>query len=127
MSVAAKTRLAKIEISEGRKRKLYLVPKEVAQGMSVLLDGFTENQEQDDDGSIDAFELYPDLKDPVRRAAIVFQGIRLRLGLTQKEMGDKLDLHQTDVSKIEKAERPIGKKLAMRIGKTFKIDYKRFL
>jgi DNA-binding XRE family transcriptional regulator len=127
MSVLVKTRLTKIEISEGKKRKLYLVPKEVAQGMSVLLEGFTEKRDQDDEGSIDAFDLYPDLKDPVKRAAIVFQGIRTRLGLTQKEMGEKLGLHQTDVSKIEKAERTIGKKLATRIGKTFKIDYKRFL
>ena len=126
MSVAAKMRLTKIEISEGKKRQLYLVPKEAAQAVATLLDNYTENLEGED-GSIDAFNLYPHLKDPVKRAATVFQGIRLRHGLTQKEMGDKIGLNQTDVSKIEKGERPIGKKLAMRIGKALGIDYKRFL
>ncbi|MBI2606134.1 MAG: helix-turn-helix transcriptional regulator [Deltaproteobacteria bacterium] len=126
MSVAAKMRLTKIEISEGKKRKLYLVPKEAAEAVATLLGGFDERQNEDE-GPIDAFDLYPHLKDPVKRAATVFQGIRLRHGLTQKEMGDKLGLHQTDVSKIEKGERSIGKKLAIRIGKALGIDYKRFL
>lgn len=126
MSVAGKTRLTKIEISEGKKRKLYLVPKEIAQAMSLLLES-KEGSSQGSQESIDAFDLYPHLKDPVKRAATVFQGIRLRHGLTQKEMGKKIGLHQTDVSKIEKGERPIGKRLAMRIGKALRIDYKRFL
>ncbi len=42
-------------------------------------------------------------------------------------MGKKIGLHQTDVSKIEKGERPIGRNLALRIGKALRIDYKRFL
>lgn len=127
MSVAVKMRLTKIEITEGKKRKLYLVPNETAHAVSTLLDGFNEKSEGTSESSIDAFELYPALKDPIKRASIVFQGIRLRHGLTQKQMGEKIRLHQTDVSKIEKGERTIGRNLAIRIGKALGIDYKRFL
>ncbi|OFZ80874.1 MAG: hypothetical protein A2583_04630 [Bdellovibrionales bacterium RIFOXYD1_FULL_53_11] len=126
MSVAVKMRLTKIEISAENKSKLYLVPKETAQAVSTLLDGYSEKNEEEK-GTIDATDLYPHLKDPIRRIATVFQGIRLRSGLTQKEMGKKIGIHQTDVSKIEKGERSIGKKLAIRIGKALGIDYKRFL
>lgn len=126
MSAAAKMRLTKIEISEGKNRKLYLVTKKAAEAIAILLGGFDEKKNKGE-SSIDAFDLYPHLKDPVKRAATVFHGIRLRHSLTQKEMGEKLGLHQTDVSKIEKGERPIGKKLAIRIGKALGIDYKRFL
>jgi len=127
MSAAAKTPLTKIEISEGKRRKLYLVPREAGQAVSTLLEGFRGRGEEGQSDWIDSLALYPDLKDPVKRAATVFHGIRLRHGLTQKEMGKKLGLHQTDVSKIEKGERPIGRNLAMRIGKALGIDYRRFL
>ncbi len=127
MSEAVKVRLTKIEISEGKKRKLYLVPNETSRAVSTLLDGLTAKTYADEASSVDVFDLYPDLKDSTKRAGIVFHGIRLREGLSQKQMGEKVGLHQTDVSKIEKGERAIGKKLAVRIGKSLGIDYKRFL
>jgi DNA-binding XRE family transcriptional regulator len=127
MSAAVRARLTEIEIRVGKRRKLYLVPREAGEAVSTLLDGFSARLEEGKDDSIDAFALYPELKDPVKRAATVFHGIRLRQGLTQREMGKKLGLHQTDISKIEKGERPIGRKLATRIGKVLGIDYKRFL
>lgn len=124
MSVAAKTRLIKIEITEGKKHRLYLVPKGAAHAVATLLEGFDEG---DEDDSVDARELYPELNDPVKRVAIAFHGARLRLGLTQKQMAEKIGLSQSDVSKIEKGEREISRKLAMRIGKALGIDYRRFL
>lgn len=127
MSVAVKMPLIKIEISRGKKRRLYLVPKSAANAVATLLDGLDESDPATDDDSIDATELYPDLKDQTKRAAIVFQGIRLRQGLTQKQMAERIGITQGDVSKIEKGERSIGKKLALRIGRALGIDYKRFL
>lgn len=124
MSAAAKTRLIKVEITEGKKRRFYLVPKDAARAVATLLEGFDEGDENE---STDARELYPELNDPLKRAAIAFHGTRLRLGLTQKEMAEKIGLSQSDISKIEKGEREISRKLAIRIGKVFRIDYKRFL
>lgn len=124
MSAAVKTRLIKIEITEGKKHRLYLVPQGAARAVATLLEGFDEG---DEGSATDARELYPELNDPIKRAALAFHGARLRLGLTQKQMSEKLGLSQSDISKIEKGEREISRKLAMRIGETFKIDYKRFL
>ena len=121
----AKVRLIKIEISEGKKRSLYLVRKEAASAFVTLLKRLDESSENED--FVDAEDLYPKLKDPVAGPAISFHGMRLRHGLTQKQMAEKIGVSQSDVSKIEKGERPIGKKLAMRMGQALGIDYKRFL
>ncbi len=125
MSVAAKTHLIRIEISEGKKRTLYLVPKDAASAVATLLKGLDDRS--GDKSFVDAKELYPDLQDPVKGPAISFHGARLRYGLTQKQMAEKIGISQSDVSKIEKGERAIGKKLAIRIGQALGIDYKRFL
>ena len=124
MSVAAKMPLIKIQVNEGKKRKLYLVPKDAAHAVEAILDRLDESE---DSGSIPATELFPDLKDPQKTAGIALRGVRIRLGLTQEQMSEKTGISQGDVSKIEKGERPVGKKLAMRIGKALGIDYKRFL
>lgn len=123
MSAVAKTLLIEIQIKDGKKKKTYFVAPEVAMTVTHLLQVLEANKSD----SIPAEEVFPDLKDPIKRPAIAFRGMRARLGLTQADMGKKLGLHQTDVSKIEKGERPIGKKLAMRIGKALGVDYKRFL
>jgi len=124
MPVTAKTRLIKIEITEGRKHRLYLVPQEAAHAVATLLEGLDEGH---DEKAVKAHELYPELNDPVKRSAIAFHGTRLRLGLTQKQMAERIGLSQSDVSKIEKGERENSRKLALRIGKVLGIDYRRFL
>lgn len=126
MSVAVKTPLIKIEISEGKKRSLYLVPKEAAGALATLLKSLDESSGSNAD-FMDADELYPELNDSVKGPAISFHGVRLRMGFTQKQMAEKIGISQSDVSKIEKGERSIGKKLAIRIGQALGINYKRFL
>jgi DNA-binding XRE family transcriptional regulator len=123
MSAPAKAPLIKIKVSDGNKTKLYLVPKKAAHAVEALLDQLDES----DKGSIPASDLFPDLSDPAKTPGIALRGIRLRLDLTQKEMAEKIGVSQGDLSKMEKGTRPIGKKLAMRIGKTLGIDYRRFL
>lgn len=123
MSVVAKTPLIKIEVNKGKKRKLYLVPRETADAVEALLDQLDESE----DGFIPAEKLFPDLDDPKKTPGIALRGVRLRLGLTQKQMADKIAVSQGDLSKMEKGERTIGKKLAMRIGKALNSDYRRFL
>jgi DNA-binding XRE family transcriptional regulator len=123
MSVAAKKPLIKIEISEGKKTKLYLVPKGTAHAVATLLDKIGE---QDTD-SIPAEAVFPNLNDPFKHPMITFRGIRSKTGLTQKEVAERLGIAQADVSNIERGKRGIGKMLAKRIEKEFKIDYRRFL
>jgi len=123
MLVAAKVPLIKIEYSEGKKRKSYLLSKESALAVKTILNKL----DQSEDGYVLATELFPDLSDPKKTPSIALRGVRRRLNLTQKEMAEKIGVSQGDLSKMEKGERPIGRKLAMRIGKRLKIDYRRFL
>ena len=125
MSEAVKTPLIKIEVTQGRRRKLYLVSKEDATAVEAVLARMDESDAGDE--YADARELYPHLADPIKGPAASLLGTRLRLGLTQKQMAAKLEVSQSDISKMEKGERPIGKKMAMRIGQALKVDYKRFL
>ena len=123
MSVVAKTPLIKIEFSEGKRRKLYLLTEESAGAFKTLLNQL----DQSDEGFIPATEHFPDFGDSKKTPGIALRGVRHRLGLTQKKMATKIGVGQGDLSKMEKGERPIGKKLAMRIGKKLGIDYRRFL
>ena len=70
MSEAVKMPLIKIEISEGKKTKLYLVPKSAANAVATLLDGLDESEE----GSIPAEDIFPDLKDLSKHPMITFRG-----------------------------------------------------
>jgi plasmid maintenance system antidote protein VapI len=47
--------------------------------------------------------------------------------MTQQELADKLEISQHHVSEMENGKRPIGKIMALRLGKFFKTDYRKFL
>ena len=72
-------------------------------------------------------EAFKDLLEKYGRAGTHLRGLRFREELTQVELAKKLGITQADLSKIESGKRPIGKNLATRIGKLFKIDYRLFL
>ncbi len=132
MSAAVKTPLTKIQITERGHSKLYLIGKEEARAVETLLKSLIFKRPQgliapNTQDSIPARELYPELNDPIKGPALSFHGMRLKQGLTQKALAEKIGISQSDVSKIEKGERTIGKKLALRIGKALGVDYKRFL
>ena len=69
MSETVKMPLIKIKISEGKKTKLYLVPKSAANAVATLLDGLDES---DSEGSVSAEKVFPDLKDPSKHPMITF-------------------------------------------------------
>jgi DNA-binding XRE family transcriptional regulator len=117
--------LIEITIRDGTKRKLFLVPAEKANAIETLIKDVPRNE--DGDELIDAGDVFPELRDPEKRPFITFRGIRAKTGLTQEELAKRLGITQADVSKIEGGKRPIGKALAKKIEKEFKIDYRRFL
>ena len=123
MSGAAKMRRIEISIRSGTKKKLFLVSEEKAQAIETLL----KEVPSDNDDLMDIGEVFPDLNNPEKLPAISFRGIRAKSGLTQKEIADRLGITQAEVSKIESGKRSIGKALAKKIEKEFKIDYRRFL
>lgn len=59
--------------------------------------------------------------------AINLKGLRYRENLTQIEFAKKLGLSQSNLSAIENGKRAIGKLLATKIERKFKVNYRHFL
>ncbi len=59
--------------------------------------------------------------------AVVLRGFRYRDNLTQEALGELLGIAQTNISKMERGKRQIGKDIAKRLAKVFKTDYRMFL
>ena len=125
MSVAAKTRLIEISIRDGAKKKLFLVPLDKASAIEILIKDAPGGVDGGD--FVDIGEIFPGMRDPEKRRFIIFRSIRTKTGLTQVQLAERLGISQADVSKIERGKRTIGKALAKKIEKEFKIDYRRFL
>lgn len=61
------------------------------------------------------------------KQGIALRGARKRLSLSQKELAAKLNIDVSNLSKMEKGKRPIGKKMAQRLARVLDIHYKVFL
>ncbi len=55
------------------------------------------------------------------------KGYRAREGLTQEQLAKKAGLKQGHLSAMERNKRPIGVKVAKRIAKALKCDFRRLL
>jgi predicted transcriptional regulator len=53
--------------------------------------------------------------------------IRMRKKLTQIEMAKRIKVTQSDISQMESGTRKIGRRIAQRIEKLYKVDYRSFL
>lgn len=124
MSEAAKMRHTEITIKQGSETTKFKFPLEAGRGLLSFLHSLQNNSNEE---SLPAEDVFPNIKDPAKRIGIIFRGIRFKHNLTQAEVAKKLGLDQSDVSKIEKGKRPVGKALAKKIEKEFGIDYHRFL
>jgi ribosome-binding protein aMBF1 (putative translation factor) len=72
-------------------------------------------------------EVFKEELDKYGEAALMLRGSRHKLELTQKELADALGIPQNHISEMESGKRPIGKVMALRLGKFFKTDYRKFL
>ena len=126
MSEVVKMRRTEVTIKEGNKTSKFKLTLEAGRGLLNFLRGM-QDKFADGEASVPAEEVFPNLKDPQKRIGIVFRGIRIKNNLTQAEVAKRLGLDQSDVSKIEKGKRPVGKALAKKIEQEFGVDYHRFL
>lgn len=70
------------------------------------------------------------MKDEIAKygeSGLAIRGARSRDGMSQKELAEKLEIAQYNLSKMENGERPIGKNMAMKLAKIFNSDYRIFL
>ncbi len=72
--------------------------------------------------SIPLEEVFPDL-----HQGSAIRGLRLREGLTQEQLANRLGVKRTNLSEMENGKRPIGKNMAKRLAQVLKTDYKVFL
>jgi len=124
MSGAVKMRHTEITIKQGRETKKFKLSLEAGRGLINFLRSL---QDQTDESTVSADEIFPNTKNAEKRVGIIFRGIRFKHDLTQAEVAKKLGLDQSDISKIENGRRSIGKALAKKIEKEFGIDYRRLL
>lgn len=78
--------------------------------------------EQDDEDVCSIEELFPNAS-----PAMALRGLRLREGITQKQLADSLGISQTRVSELETGARAISLAMAKRIAEAYKTSYKIFL
>jgi antitoxin component HigA of HigAB toxin-antitoxin module len=67
-------------------------------------------------------EIFPDA-----HPGTALRGLRVREGITQKELADRLCIRQHRVSEMERGIRAISVDMAKRIGEAYNISYKVFL
>jgi DNA-binding XRE family transcriptional regulator len=67
-------------------------------------------------------EIFPGFE-----GGVALRGARKREALTQKHLADLLGISQTHISEMEHGKRPIGKEMARRLAKIFKVNYRVFL
>lgn len=124
MSVPMKTphtnRVIQVTI-EGKKRSLYLVPKEKAESLETLL------KEYRMDDFISAEEVLKDIHGKFGKAGSCLKGYRIRENLTQEQLAKKLGCPQSWVAGWESGSRPLGKNWARKIAVFFKTDPRVFL
>jgi len=80
---------------------------------------------EEDSISLDAF--LKKNRGSLPKWAILLCGLRNREGWTQAELGEKINVAQYHISRMERGVRPIGKNIAQRLAKVFKTDYRLFL
>jgi ribosome-binding protein aMBF1 (putative translation factor) len=58
---------------------------------------------------------------------LVIRGSRFKEGYTQKKLAELLEVKPHHISEMEHGKRSVGKTMAQRLGKVFKVDYRVFL
>lgn len=113
----------KIQVGE-KKSRLFLVPKDRAEGIVRLLQDF---EVKDARQAIPWRESVQDLIEKYTESGVALKGARAKAGLSQNELADKLKIPQSHISDMENGRRPIGKKMAKRLAEVLKVSYKVFL
>ena len=103
------------------KPEIYTVPKKVGREVISYI------EEINTEKSLAAHVVFPELIDDVKRAATILRGLRYRENLTQKQLAEKLSIHQHHLSEMENGKRGISKDMAKKLAATLNTNWKIFL
>lgn len=72
-------------------------------------------------------EVFKEEIEKYTEAGAALRGCRYREDMTQKQLADLLGIKHHHISEMEHGKRPISKKMALRLGEIFKVNYRIFL
>ena len=113
----------RIQIGD-RKIRLFLVPKDRANGIVRLLQDFEIKEDQQ---TTPWREAIADLTLKYTEAGAALKGARIKENLSQSDLANKLGIPQSHISDMEHGRRTIGKNMAKRLSKVLNVGYKVFL
>lgn len=105
----------------GKKPQTFVLSQNLGKEVALFIAERTKEK------SIPASEVFPDLDNDVTRPATMLRGARYKVGWTQKELADALEMKQHHISEMENGKRPIGKAMAKRLAEVFECDYRIFV
>ena len=101
---------------------VYAIPKTVAE--KYTLDTKSTLSRSD---NVSADVIFSELDAKSSKAATLLRGLRSRENLSQVEFAKRINVTQSNLSKMENGSRPIGKIIAKRIANEFNVNYKYFI
>jgi len=93
----------------------------------VPLQVMKKYQTSENDDSLSINDVFGGLIDESGEPALLLKGLRYKEGLSQVQFAKKIGVSQANLSAMENGRRSIGKEIAKRIAKCFKVDYRLFL
>lgn len=87
----------------------------------------SSKDKDEEERSISADEMIKKIRRNRPEWAVALRGYRYREDLTQADLGELLGIDQSNISKMERGIRAIGKSIAKKLAKLFKTDYHKFL
>lgn len=105
----------------GKKTRLSYIPTRFLR----QFESFLEDHEKSD--SVDWREVVKDSISKYKQAGMVLRGARFRESMSQKELAKRSGVSQDNISRIENGKRVVGEKVAKKLAKPLKINYRLLL
>jgi DNA-binding XRE family transcriptional regulator len=105
----------------GRAKRLSFVPEKYLHKLEAFLEKYGRCE------STPWEELAGKRIDKFKKQGLALKGARHREGLSQKALAKKSGVNQENISKLENGQRPIGEKVAKKLARALRIDYKLLL
>ncbi len=103
--------------------KSYAIPRRVAEKYVVAPASVRSKNQL----PVPSEKVFAEIENKFTKAGVLLKGLRGREGLTQVQFAQKIHVTQANLSNMENGRRPIGKQIAKRIEKIFKVNYRYFL
>ena len=113
------TRALTVTVVASKRRREFLVPEDKVKGLICLIEEFEVGEQ--------AENAFDDLNRKYSKVGALLKGARLREELTQKQLAERLNMPQSHISEMERGNRPIGRKMAIKLAKALNISYRIFL